>query len=108
MGKRKISFLGAAILLAVSGPAIAQGAGEAAQKTRLAEACGIELSLSGAGCRCLAERAIIDLNDFQRDYLLATAIAPRAAERMRERVSQADILVLAKFLAATEQACSAE
>ncbi len=108
MSKIKSGSLLAAVLWSASGPAAAQDAGDTMQKTRLAEACGIELSLSEAGCRCLADSAIIDLNDLQRDYLLATVIAPRAAERMREKVSQEDIQVLARFLAAAEQECSAE
>ena len=108
MDKRPSSLSVAAILLAALGPAAAQGTDDAIQRTRLAEACGIELKLSEAGCRCLAESAIVDLNDLQREYLLATAVAPRAAERMRAKVSQDDIQVLARFLAAAQQECSAE
>ncbi|MDQ3559474.1 MAG: hypothetical protein M3453_09880 [Pseudomonadota bacterium] len=108
MRARTCGSLLQAILLAASGPAFAQGADEAIQRTRLAEACGIELKLSEAGCRCLADRAVADLNNLQRDYLLATAVAPRAAERMRASISQQDIHVLATFLAAAEQECSAQ
>lgn len=108
MSKSKSSSLVAAALLASSGPAASQDAGDSMQKARLAEACGIELSLSVAGCRCLTDRAMVDLNDLQRDYLLATAIAPSAADRMRDRVSQDDVRVLAKFLVTAEQECSAE
>ena len=108
MSRTNIVFLVAAILLAASGPAPAQPTDDAIQRTRLAEACGIQLKLSVAGCRCLADRAVADLSDLQRDYLLATAVAPRAAERIRASISQQDIQVLARFLAAAAQECSAE
>jgi hypothetical protein len=108
MSKLRSTFILAAALLAVVQPAMAQRVDDAVQKARLAEACGIETKLSPAGCRCLADRAVFDLSDPQRDYLLASAIAPRAAERLRAGISQQDIEVLAKFLSTAQQACSAE
>ena len=108
MSTTNIVFLVAAILLAASGPAGAQRPDDAIQRTRLAEACGIELKLSAAGCRCLADRAVADLSHLQRDYLLATAVAPRAADRLRASISQQDIQVLARFLSTAQQECSGE
>lgn len=108
MTRTKSGALVAAVLLAAIGPAVAQGSGDAMQNTRLAEACGIEMSLSEAGCRCLADRAMSNLTDLQRDYLLATVIAPGTAQRMRDKISQDDMQTLAKFLASAEQECAAE
>jgi hypothetical protein len=98
----------AAVLLAASSPAAAQQADDTAQKTRLAQACAIEMNLSEAGCRCLSDRAMTDLNELQRDYLLASAIAPRAADRIGRSISQVDIQVLARFLVTAGQECSAK
>jgi hypothetical protein len=105
---RIAGFFLAAAILAVSAPPPAQAVEESMQRIRLAEACGKEMTLSAAGCQCLTDRAIAELNDVQRDYLLATSVAPSAAERMRDQVSQADIQILGKFLAAAAQECSGE
>jgi len=106
-------FLGctlvAATLLTFAGSmASAQDLDKTRETARIVEACGIELKLSAAGCRCLADAAIKDLSDFQREYLVATTIAPSAAERMRASVSQDDMQILARFLASTAQKCSVE
>ncbi len=106
MRMRKSSFLVAAMLLATPQISVAQDGDDATPRIRLAQACGIELNLSEAGCRCLAERAMTDLNNLQRDYLLATAIAPRAADSIGRSISPDDIQVLARFLVAAEQECS--
>jgi hypothetical protein len=103
----RTSFQVAAVLLFVCGPALAQESGQTQASIRIAEACGIEMKLSVAGCRCLADRAAVNLTDLQREYLLATAIAPGAAARMRDEISQDDIHTLAKFLASAEEECSA-
>jgi hypothetical protein len=96
------------MLLLTIGSALGQESRETMQKTRIAEACRVEMKLSVAGCNCLADRALADLNDVQREYLLATAISPSAAERMREQVSQDDIQILARFLGSAGQECSAD
>ena len=96
------------MLLISTGSAFGQDSVKTVQTTRIAEACGVEMKLSAAGCRCLADRALTDLSDLQREYLLATAISPSAAERMRGQVSQDDIQILAKFLASAGQECSAD
>ena len=99
-------FLLLALVWAPSNPAVAQTMEASIQKARIAEACGVELKLSEAGCGCVSDRAMSDLSDVQREYLLATAVAPSAAARMRGRVSNDDIQVLAKFLATAAQECS--
>jgi len=104
----RTSCLLATMLLLTTGSALGQDSGETVQTTRIAEACVVEMRLSAAGCRCLSDRALTDLSDLQREYLLATAISPSAAERMRAQVSQDDIQILAKFLASAGQECSAE
>ena len=108
MSKARWTPFAAAVsaLLAVGGSSAAQTIEQAREKARLTEACGVELKLSDAGCSCLGDRAMSDLTDIQREYLLATAIAPSAAGRMRDKVSPDDIQVLAKFLATAEQECS--
>jgi hypothetical protein len=108
MTRKRTSAVGGAMMLAVAGPAVAQGSPDTMQNTRLAEACGIEMRLSEAGCRCVADRAMGNLTDLQRDYLLATVIAPGAAHRMRAKISHDDMQTLARFLASAEQECAAE
>ena len=107
MSHKHRSLVFAAALTWLSTPAVSQGLDDASQRARLAQACGNELSISEAGCVCLAGRAMDELSELQRDYLLATAIAPSAAERMRKDVSQDDIRVLATFLATAERECEA-
>ena len=100
-------FLAAALLLSAAAPAAAQVPDPLMQqKANLAEACGTQLTLSPAACVCLAERAMGDLTALQRDYLLASAVAPRAAERIGMDITQADIQTLARFLDTTAEACA--
>jgi hypothetical protein len=103
----RTSSLFATVVLCVCGSALAQESSQTQLTVRLAEACGKEVKMSLAGCRCLADRAAVDLTDLQREYLLATANAPSAAARMRDKISGDDIQTLAKFLASAEEECSA-
>jgi len=126
MVKTKNGVFIAAVLMSLSAPAWAQtsktpetqGAVQTAataqaapdadrlERARLAGACLGQLGLSEAGCVCFTERAVAELSNLQRDYLLATAIAPRAAERIGRDVKPADLQSLAKFIDAVGQVCA--
>jgi len=100
-------FLAGALLLSAAAPAAAQLPDPLAQqKANLTEACGTQLTLSPAACACLAERAMGELTALQRDYLLASAVAPRAADRIGRDITRADIQTLARFLDTTSVACA--
>jgi hypothetical protein len=71
--------------------------------------CGIQMKqMSPEACTCLAEQALEQLSDPQRDYLIAAAVAPPVAERMLGdgRVGQSDQQRIFAFLNATSDACA--
>ena len=101
-------FLATSLLLSAAMPAAAQVPDPLVQqRTNLAQACSTQLTLSQPACVCLAERARGELTGLQRDSLLASAVAPRAAERIGKDISQDDIRTLARFLDTAAVACSA-
>jgi hypothetical protein len=75
----------------------------------IAGLCGVQMkSMSPLACRCLADRAMADLSAPQRDYLIATAVSPPAADRMLAdgRVGRGDQEIIFTFLNATSDACA--
>ena len=77
------------------------------QKNIIAGICGTQIPLSPEGCVCFAERALIELDDPQRAYLILTVIQPPAAERMEIAHSQADLRTIALFIDAAQKGCAA-
>ncbi|MEN3793341.1 hypothetical protein [Fulvimarina sp. MAC3] len=73
--------------------------------------CGIQMKdMSKPACGCLAEASIDGLSDPQRDYLIASVIAPPVSDRMISdgRVSEADQKDIFSFLQTTSQSCKAK
>lgn len=71
--------------------------------------CGIQMKeMSKEGCHCLAEQTLTGLSDPQRDYLIATVVAPPVADRMLAdgRVGQPDQKVIFDFISATADSCA--
>ncbi len=52
------------------------------QQAMIAGICQTQLAIGEAGCRCLAERAMGELSDPQREYLIMTVVQPPVAERL--------------------------
>ena len=59
-------------------------------------------------CKCLAEQTLTGLSDPQRDYMIATVVAPPVADRMLadHRVAQVDQQAIFAFLNKTADACA--
>lgn len=73
--------------------------------------CGIQIKdMSQPACGCLAEAALDDLSDPQRDYLIASVIAPPVSDRMigDGRVTETDQKAIFSFLESKSQSCKAE
>ena len=71
--------------------------------------CGIQMKeMSPLACHCLAEQTLTGLSDPQRDYLIATVVAPPVADRMLAdgRVGQPDQKVIFDFISATAESCT--
>jgi hypothetical protein len=77
----------------------------------IAGLCGVQMKqMSPAACTCLGEAAMEDLSAPQRDYLIASVVAPPVAERMLGdgRVGEPDQKEIFAFLQATSESCAAE
>ena len=77
------------------------------QQNMIAGICQTQLTIGEAGCLCLAERAIVGLNDAQRDYLILTVVQPPAAEQSPMARSQSDLRAIATFIDTARQECAA-
>ena len=81
---------------------------EGNQVELIAGLCGVQMKqMTPLACKCLAEQALEKLSDPQRDYLIASVVAPPVAERMLGdgRVGQPDQATIFAFLNATSEAC---
>ncbi|MEH6720752.1 MAG: hypothetical protein V7704_17870 [Aurantimonas endophytica] len=81
---------------------------EGNQVELIAGLCGVQMKqMTPLACTCLAEQALEKLSDPQRDYLIASVVAPPVAERMLGdgRVGQPDQETIFAFLNATSEAC---
>lgn len=82
--------------------------GEGDEVGLIAGLCGVQMKdMSPQACRCLAEQSQTQLSAPQRDYLVATAVSPPAADRMLSdgRVSQPDQQAIFSFLNDTMRTC---
>ena len=71
--------------------------------------CGIQMKeMSKEACHCLAEQTLTGLSDPQRDYLIATVVAPPVADRMLAdgRVGQPDQTAIFDFINASADSCA--
>ncbi|HEY9057074.1 MAG TPA: hypothetical protein VIN77_07980 [Aurantimonas sp.] len=74
----------------------------------IAGLCGVQMKeMTPAACKCLASEAMSELSDPQRDYLIASVVAPPVADRMLKdrRVGAADQKTIFAFLNTTSDAC---
>ena len=99
----------ACALLAFAVPASAQDSGlgtPADQKNLIAGVCATQLADLGAtGCACLAERALNELDEPQRAYLILSVVQPPAAERLPIAKQQEELAEIFNFLGAAHTAC---
>lgn len=78
------------------------------QTEMIAGLCGVQMkAMTPAACKCLASEAMTELSDPQRDYLIASVVAPPVADRMLKdrRVGDSDQKVIFTFLNTTSDAC---
>ncbi|MCK5931720.1 MAG: hypothetical protein KAG89_06070 [Fulvimarina manganoxydans] len=72
--------------------------------------CGVQMKdMTKADCACLAESAMDALSDPQRDYLIASVVAPPVADRMLKdgRVGESDQVTIFTFLNTQSDQCRA-
>lgn len=75
----------------------------------IAGLCGVQMKqMTPAACTCLATEAMSELSDPQRDYLIASVVAPPVADRMLNdrRVGESDQKTIFAFLNTTSDACA--
>ena len=75
----------------------------------ITDICGTQIrNMDRGACHCLAEQAMTALTPPQRDYLIASAVAPPVAARMLKdnTVGQPDQKVIFTFLNQTSDACA--
>jgi hypothetical protein len=75
------------------------------QKNLIAGLCTTQLDLDAAGCTCVAERSLTELNDDQRAYLVLSVVQPQAAEKMPIAKSQEELTAIFNFLGAAHESC---
>lgn len=77
----------------------------------IAGLCGVQMKeMTPAACTCLATEAMSELSDPQRDYLIASVVAPPVADRMLKdrRVGDSDQTTIFAFLNTTSDKCAAD
>jgi hypothetical protein len=75
------------------------------QRTVIAGLCTTQLDLDAAGCTCVAERSLTELNDDQRAYLVLSVVQPQAAEKMPIAQSKEELAAIFNFLGAAHDGC---
>jgi len=78
------------------------------QKNLIAGLCTTQLDLDAAGCTCVAEKALIELDENQRAYLILSVVQPQAAEKMPIASSKEELTTIFNFLGAAHDACAKE
>lgn len=76
------------------------------QRDQIAGICTTQLAIGEGGCACLAGRAMVELDDPQREYLIMSVVQPPVAERLAVARSQADMVAIFTFLDAARQECA--
>jgi hypothetical protein len=72
----------------------------------IAGICLSQLTIGEKPCACLAERAMSELDDEQRQYLIMTVVQPPAAERLPIARSQPDLAAIATFIETARTECA--
>ena len=89
-------------------PALAQDAGFGTpedQKNLIAGLCSVQLDIGPAGCTCLAERSLTELDEPQRSYLILSVVQPPAAERLPVAKSKEQLATIFGFLEKASGEC---
>ena len=108
----RVAFVTTAFLLPLAaGPVLAQEqhpfGTEEDQQNLIAGICSTQLDIGPAGCVCLAGRAMVELDEGQRGYLILSAIQPPAAERLPIARDQAQLALIFQFLERASGECRA-
>ena len=79
----------------------------AGDRETIHERCGIQLQLGDAGCDCIADRAMAELNETQREFLIA-AVKDDAAGRQRgyAEMSGPELMEVTNFLTQAPTDCA--
>jgi hypothetical protein len=77
------------------------------QKNLIAGLCGTQLGIGAAACGCLSEKAMTDLDESQRAYLILSVVQPPAAERLDIARSQEQLAAIFTFLQTASDSCTA-
>jgi len=105
----RVSFVATAFLLSLAaGPVFAQQhpfGTEEDQQNLIAGICSMQLDIGPAGCVCLAERAMVELDEGQRGYLILSAIQPPAADRLPIARDQTQLALIFQFLERASGEC---
>ncbi|TFF18205.1 hypothetical protein E3C22_21855 [Jiella endophytica] len=81
------------------------------QVAMITDLCGIQIrGMSHGACSCLADKAMDELSPSQRDYLIASVVAPPTADQLLKKgtVTKDDQMTIITFLNATSDACRAD
>jgi hypothetical protein len=77
------------------------------QRNLISGLCTTQLTdLGAAGCTCLAERALSELDENQRAYLILSVVQPDAAEKMPLAKSKEELAAVFNFLGTAHDACA--
>ena len=101
----RTAFASAMLMFPAHAPA--QSDAKVDQQNLIAGICGSQVPLNAEGCACFAERAMTELDEPQRAYLILTVIQPPAAERHEMARSQPDLKTIALFIEGALKACAA-
>ena len=102
--------VGVAFLPLLAGLALAQDnpfGTEEDQQNLIAGICSTQLDIGPAGCVCLAERSMAELDEGQRGYLILSAVQPPAADRLPIARDQAQLAFIFQFLERASGECRA-
>jgi len=76
------------------------------QRNLISGICTTQLTdLGASGCTCLAERALTELDENQRAYLILSVVQPDAAEKMPIAKSKDELAAIFNFLGTAHTAC---
>ena len=99
-----------AALLMLAGQAYAEDVGLGSpedQRNLVAGICTTQLKdLDTAGCTCLADRSLTELDDPQRAFLILSVVQPPAAERLPIAREKEQLAAIFTFLEAAHAACA--
>ncbi|MBP0618248.1 hypothetical protein [Jiella mangrovi] len=74
----------------------------------ITDLCGIQIrNMTPAACSCLADQAVEKLTPAQRDYLIASVVAPPTADQLVKKgtVTKEDQKVIFTFVDSTSETC---